>query len=327
MSFIRFRCFLGLLLVAGFSSLSVGYANDPYYEEEETPFRLPFFGPAERSPERQLTHADGLRERGRLRGAERAYRALVRFWPNTQEAAQAQYAYAMILLERGKLTRAFEEFEKLMEQYTGLFPHEEVLTQKLRIARELMGTRKGRWLFFPGFEAPERALPLLERIVENGPQWEHAPTVYLLIAEIQETLGEAEAAIAAYDVVETRYPRSEAVVDAAYGKARIMTRLAERYPRHIEGVETAYYTVMSALQQYPRAPQAEQARADMLALRNSLGAAAYQRARYYDRTAQRPAAAIIMYERFIEQFPDSPWAEAARNRLDQLKEASDDSET
>jgi len=294
-------------------------ASRPFQEEEREPRRFRLLRPKMDEPDAQLRHADALRERGRMRRAQRQYRALVRYWPNATEAAQAQYAYAQVLEERGKLNRAFDQYEQLMEKYTGMFPHKEVLDRIFAIGETTMERRRGRFFIFPGFHAPERAVPYFESVVEHGPQWERAPEAQLNIARIKEDTSRLEEAVFAYDRVEFRYPRSPLVEEASFGKARALYQISREHPNHVDGAETAMHALGLFIRRYPESEHVEEAREYMRTLYREIARITYEKARYYDRIARRPNAAITTYQRFLDEFPDTEWSDTARKRLDILR--------
>lgn len=294
-------------------------ASRPYEETERPPRRIRLLRPAKDGPVEQLSHAQALRDEGRLWRAQRQFRALTRYWPNTQEAALAQLGYARTQAERSRATRAFDAYENLLETYAGLFPHTQVLEQMYELAETVMERRRARFLFFPGFHAPERALPLFERITRHGPRWERTPAAKLHIARIQEDIGKWEDAVLSYDRLEARHPGTPEAKEAAFGKGRALFNLAQRYPRDVDGIETAVYTLAFFVQQYPESPYADTAVEQVRTLQERLAELAYEKARYYDRIAREPVAAIITYERFLERFPDTPWSEKARVRLEKLQ--------
>ena len=317
--FIRSALFCGGLAL--FFLLPVATeASRPFHEEEREPRRFRLLRPKMDEPAAQLQYADALQERGRMRRAQRQYRALVRYWPNTQEAAQAQYAYARLLEERGKLSRAFDQYETLMENYTGMFPHAHVLERFFEMGETIMDRRRARFLIFPGFHAPERAIPYFEAVVDYGPQWARAPEAQLNIARIKEQIDRLEEAVFAYDRVEFRYPRSPLVEEASFGKARTLYELSREAPNHVDGAETALHALGSFVRNYPDSEHVEEAREYMRTLYRELARLAYQKARYYDRIARRPQAAVTTYERFLEEFPDTEWSDTVRKRLETLRD-------
>ena len=49
-----------------------------------------------------------------------------------------------------------------------------------------MNTKKGKFLFIPGFDAPERAIPLFEKIVASAPEGQHTAEAYYLTGVANE---------------------------------------------------------------------------------------------------------------------------------------------
>lgn len=315
----RGRFVAAALCMVTFAWVDSADARRPYYEEERPARRIFFRGPAQDNPTDQFAYAQSLHERGRLRRAGRHYRLLVRHWPAANEAPDAQLAYARVLEERGRLARAVDELDRLAELYVGQFPHEVALQKKFAIAERMIEERRGQWFIFPGFNASERAIPVLESIVRMGPRWERSPQAQLMIGQIQEENGHREEAVLAFERVETRYPRSPEAEEAAFARARVLMDLADRYPRDQDTLDAAFTTLALILQQFPEAENAETAASHLRDLHERRASMVYNRALFYDRIARRPMAAEIVYERLLANFPDSELAASARARLDELQ--------
>jgi outer membrane protein assembly factor BamD (BamD/ComL family) len=290
----------------------------PYVEEARTPHRFRLLRPAERSPDLQLEHARDLRQDQKINRAARQYRALVRYWPHKPEAPAAQKEIGDLYLDQGKMTKAFDTYQVLFDSYAGLFPHEEVLEKQLSIATNLMDRRKGQFFIFPGFEAPERVLPMLEKILENGPRWERAPDAQWTIGRIYERTMQYEMAVFAYDRFLARYPRSERLADATAGKARALYQLAREAPNDADAAETAVVTLAMFIVDFPDHEEADTLRGYLSELQEQRARIAFNKADYYDRIARDPKAALTAYELFVEQFPTSTWTEQARERINEL---------
>lgn len=304
---------------------ATGEASRPFHEEERAKtrwFRL--LRPRMSDPSAQLAYADQLWDGGRKRGARRQYRALVRYWPSAPEAPHAQYAYARALEYRNRKTRALDEYETLMTRYMGMFPHKKVLERIFDMGEAVMERRRGRFLIFPGFHAPERAIPFFEAVVEYGPRWKRAPEAQMNIARIKNAIDRPEEAVFAYDRVELRYPRSPFVEEAAFGKARALYEIARDYPNDIDSGETALHALGLFIRNHPDSDHVEEARSLLRNQYRELARLNYQKARYYDRIARRPRAAITTYERFLEEFPDTEWSTHAQQRLEILRDKQGD---
>lgn len=319
-----YRLGLSLGLVA--LCLATAWAGEKPYREETAKrgfFVRLFYRPHENTPAKQLAYAHRLFDKGQIRKAARAYLALTKYWPESAEAAEAQYRYARIIDRRGKIQDAFDEYQRLFEKYPHTFPYEEVLARQFELAVQLMNTRKGKFLFLPGFQAPERAVPLFEKILTNGPEWEKAPEAQYLLGYAQEQAFEYEAAIIAYSVVQQRYPTSSFAEQASYRLVLCWKKLADESPNNQQLLNNAWVAAMFYLNTYPMSSRAEEVREISRVILDRRAEIAYKIARYYDRAARKRAAAISAYENCIREFPESRWADEARQRLEELKKTSE----
>lgn len=278
-----------------------------------------FHRPAKSSPPEQLAYAEQLAASGRLRKAGRAFDALVHTWPEAPEAVRAQMRLAETLEKRGCYQEAFQEYQYLIENFTGQYPHAAVLERQFQIAHLLMTRRVGKFLGLPGFAAPERALPLFEAVVRNGPQWERAAEAQLLIGTLHEEAGSYEEAIAAYSKLYYNYPRSSLAVEAAFRRARCEYRLAKANRRDESSCRAALSSLSAFLLNYPDHPQAAELREYEAEIESHLAQMHYERALFYDKTAKKPAAALIAYQDFLRKFPASPLAVRVQKRVTELK--------
>ncbi len=311
------------LLIAGLLALALGAGcsttgEKPYVETTGRKGWHWFLHPAKKSPVEQLRYADELLGRGREKAALKQYYALTVFWPEAAQAGQAQYQYASYFDRKGKLQKAFDEYQRLVQRYAGTFPYDEVLGRQFDIATNLMYRKKGHFLFFPGFSAPERAVPLFQAILTNAPQWEKAAEASYLAGLGNELALQYEEAIAAYMTTLQRYPESPFAARSAFGAAQCYFRLAKESPQNDLILENAWAALTLFLNNYPQAEQrakAEEYRKSIFKQRSQL---AYNEAYYYDRIARKPKAALQAYRNLEQQFPHSEWTSTAQKRIEEL---------
>ncbi len=290
----------------------------PYEETQKRHSWFSFNRPAKKNPTDQLAHADQLFAQGALKKAGKAYRALAMTWPGSPEAVPAQLRYGRSLDARGKSEKAFEAYQTLMKNHAGGFPYDDVLKRQFEIAKEVMERRRGRVLLFGGFKAPERAVPLFEEVVKNGPRSPYAPEAQYLIGWCYEISDQLELAVVAYMTAQHRYPNSPYADRAAFGRARSLYRLSEESPNDEDALEQAWAGVVLFLNNYPQSEDAELARAYRDTLLSRRARASYDKAVFYDTLAKKPAAALQAYQTFVKMYPRSEWASVAQTRIDQL---------
>jgi outer membrane protein assembly factor BamD (BamD/ComL family) len=272
------------------------------------------------TPAAEKERAEGLYRRGRLGAAARAYLSLVYTWPDAPEAVDAQFAYAQILETRRRYAKAFDEYQYLADHYAGRFDYARLLDRQFAIANHMMTARLWKLGPFPGFDRSDDAIPMFETLVQNAPAWEKAPQAQMNIARIHERNGRLEEAIAAFELLLTRYAGEAPAAEAAYHTGRCRYRLAGRRPNDRMAAESARAALIDFTRTHPRHAQADEARQYLHELDERLARMAFEQARYYDRVVRRPAAAIIAYGDFLKRYPASEKAPEARERLELLQQ-------
>ncbi len=286
----------------------------------EKKHRSLFHRPTKDTPAEQLATAIEREKAGRLRSAKDAYDDLVHHWHDSREAPEAQFALARILFEQGKYEKSFKAFQYLIDHYAGRFKYNNALDYQHRIANQIMSDRWGDVLFMPGFEAPERALPLLDQIIANGPNWNKAPGVRLTVGMIHEDLKDYEDAVVAYDAVEQHHAGSSEAQTAAFRKAHCLYVLSEKTPRDEKRCRAALSALASFLARYKQSADRDDAETYLAELKTRLSEMYYERALFYDEIARRPTAALIAYRDFLKKFPASERAQDVYARIEELQQ-------
>ncbi len=280
-----------------------------------------FLRPKKKNPAAQWAYVQKLEAAGKTRAAAKQALALRIFYPNSPEAPQAQLLHARLLERRGHPQEAFDAYQHLGEHYPGRFEFNEVIGRQMQIAKLLMERRKGRFLFLPGFAAPERALPLFEKILASAPEGPHAAEAYYLTGTANERIFEYEKAIDAYFNTLNRFPQSPYAEPAAFAQAQCHIKLSNEAPNDNRALATAHAACALFLQRYPDSVRRSQVEADLARIRGRQIRNAYARARYYDRILRKPAAALIEYQAFAALYPDAEQAPAVRQRIAELEAA------
>ena len=294
-------------------------SSEPLVEEGKKHSWFSFNKPAKTNPSDQMDYAQELLRAGHLRKAGKAFRALVITWPGSKETPLAQWAYARVLDERGKLEAAFEAYQELLDRHGGRFPeYEKVLERQFEIAKGVMSTRRGI-LIFGGFSAPERAIPLFESIVRNGPRSPLAPEAQYLIGEAHEKNFEYDLAVMAYSATLHRYPLSPFAEKASFARARALDSLSREYPKDVQALEEAWAANNAFLRAYPNSEFEGEATEIRDRLFRKRAKTSYDIAYYYDAITKRPNVALESYRNFVQLYPESEWTATARERIAELE--------
>lgn len=274
--------------------------------------------PKMKDPASQLAHADKLRADGKISSAMKQYRALVHTWHSSSEAIKAQTAYAELLLQQGKLNKSFDEFQYLIKYFSGNLNYDKILDYQFKIANAVMTRKRMKFFGLKGYEDPERALPLFEKIVENAPNWKRTPQAQFQIGLINEQIKNYEEAIEAFEIVQSKYSTSPFAATASFRRAFCLHQQALKAKRDKDLSKKALAAVSGFIRDYSDDPNLQQAEELRTEIREHLAKMYYDIALFYDK-AGKTEAAIIAYSDFLKKFPSSEKAVTADKRMDDLK--------
>jgi len=324
------------LTTAGWSAASMGMptsdrdgGKDSFETPQKTKHELHWWESASvdrNTPALQMKYADDLKKAGKLDAASKAYRALTYRWPESTEAPVAQLNYASRLDQKHKYQKAFDEYQYLIDTYAGFFPFEDVLERQYIIA-DTLATRTRYFLFIP-YHSPEEAIPLFEKLIQNGPQWKRASELQFRIARIYEKNEEYDMAIESYAIFLQRYPLSPQAEYACFGQAKSAYLYAKENPVAVDLRENAIASLRLFIDSYPGSGMAPLSQTYLQELQMDLAKSLYEQAMDYDNFSKHASdakeskimltGARVCYQRLIEEFPNSRWSETARSRLNQI---------
>ncbi len=305
---------LALLGVTLFFAGNCCLAKKTYDSTKDDRYRNIFLRAKKDTPSEEFKYAQKLQKRGRKRSARRHYKAVVKHWPTSLEAPDAQLEIARMLDKKGKKSAAFDACQVLFDRYPGRFPAEEILKQQFRLANEVMEKKKMR-ILFGGLPDPEAAVPLFEKIVKNAPEWERTPEAQYLIGKAYEDSNTLEMAVPAYHLIELEYPDSPLAPEAAFRKCRLLSKLSEKKKNDNELMEKAFSAAALFVAQYPDSEYFNAAVLLKKRLYDRRAVFAFKSAKFYDNIKGKENAALTAYQRMVKHFPDSTWTAKAKQRI------------
>ncbi len=261
----------------------------------------------------QLAHCQQREKDGRLNSARKGYEALVREWPATVEAAQAQLNLAHLLERMKKYEKAFDEYQYALVHYSGHCPYDEIIDRQYRIANLLLHDNKSMfgWLLSGTADIRER----FELIIRNAPRSPIAPEAMLKVGRIREDGNQLEEAIKVYDGILNRYPAAPQAQTAVWLAARCRYQLSVKHRYNESRCRESVAFLKAALERLPNHPKRVELEQWLAELSDLLVEQNYQKALFYDTDRYNSATKISSYRRFLAEFSDSKYASAVRERI------------
>ena len=287
----------------------------PKPEKKETSW---FLHVSRDTPADQLAYARQMEEEGAMRAALRGYDALVREWPASPEAPKAQLALAMALAKKQKdYDEAFEALEYMLDFYPRDCDYLELVEYEYQLVN-LMLKEKKTFLGF-SFTSTRVCRQHYESIVRRAPGASYVPEAMLKIGDLREQEDQYEEAVQVYATLVSKFPLVPEARVATYLEARARMWLCRRLSYNIPRCKDTANFLTMALKRFPDLDEAEELKTWRGELEKHMAEDDYVRAKFYDTRQRTRHAALVAWERFLKEHPDSPHADEARARIEALK--------
>lgn len=270
------------------------------------------------SSRQQLEVSKALEEKGEWEEALKAYRNLVRKWPLSFFAAEAQYKIGELESKKGEFWTAYKAYQKMIEKYPSSAFFEQALEQQYRIGNLYLAGEPQRLWKIPLGPSMDKTVEIYETLIKNAPYGKFAPEAQFKIGLAREKQKKFTDAVKAYNLILDKYPGHDIVDDAQYqiGYAWMSASSEAEYDQ--SAAEKAIEAFEDFLVRYPNSEKVAQAQENMKSLRGKQTQGAMNVAKFYE-NQKNWKAAFIYYNEVVRQNPDSPLSEQAKKRIDALR--------
>ncbi|MBM3846132.1 MAG: outer membrane protein assembly factor BamD [Verrucomicrobia bacterium] len=253
--------------------------------------------------------------------AKRAAARTVSQWPFSDYAPAAQLLLARSEAALGNDEKAFKAYQKVVEKYPRIDNYDEVLRQQFEIANKFLA---GKWfrLFgtIPLFPSMDKTIKYYDQIVKSGPYSSVGPEAQMNIGAAHEKkiMKDYPEAARAYNTVADRYSDRPVAGEALFkaGNAYLKQAKTSEYDQSIS--TKAIDTFTDLTERYKDNPSVPEAKQHIEALLLEQARGNFQIARFYDKRRLWEGAQIY-YNEVINKSPESPMADDARRRIEEIK--------
>ena len=248
---------------------------------------------------------------------------VVRMWPLSDPAPQAQYLAGRCYEAKGSLEKAFSEYQKVLEKQPKIVNYQEIIQREYEIANQFLA---GKWFRLWGvipYPSKEKTAEMYEKIVRNGPYSDTAPQAQLKLGATREKQSNYAAAAKAYETAADRYhDRPQVAAEALYRQALSYSQEAQtaEYDQSTAGKAIATFTDFMTL--YPNDSRVRGAQRQIATLRTEQARGSLMIAQFYEKY-KRWKAAETYYNEVVNltlDDPKSPYGIEAKGRITAIKE-------
>jgi len=266
----------------------------------------------------QLEMAHKLEASGQRDDALKAYKNLLRRWPLSFFAPEAQFRVGKILEDEADFAGAFKAFQTMVQKYPSSEFFEQALNEQYRIANLYLAGEPQRIWKIPVGPSMDRTVEMYERIIKNAPYGTYAPQCQFNIGLARESQRRYTDAIDAYQLVLDNYPTSSVAPNAQYQIGYAWMRSSVSGDYDLGAARKAIDAFQDYLVRYPSSDKAVQAQENIQKLGQKQTQGAFDVAKFYE-TQHDSRAAFIYYNEVVREDPNSPQAQIAKKRIQELR--------
>ena len=265
----------------------------------------------------QMAYCRQLEEEESWSKAVREYDAIVRNWPTSAEAPEAQRRMAEILLEKeDDAEEAFAAYRYLVDFYSFRCDYNATVDKMYEVAGRMRV--EGKTIVFFRFRNTVDVRRAFEACVLRAPGAAWAPKALLTIGELREEEGYDTEAVTVYENLRNLHYGTAEAKEGVAREAQARLRLLRDHGYNRERcVDTASFLKLAkTLVEADRIPEIDAALAET---ESWLEEEAYRAACFYDTRMRTRRSAANAYEKFLKDYPNSAHADEIRARLEALK--------
>ncbi len=227
--------------------------------------------------------------------------------PDSEIADEAQLKMGEAYTMLGDYKAAFNIYEQLLEQDRGSRRLKEVIGREFQVGIAQM-------------KRDERgAIKVFERIIELNPLGFTAADAQIKIADCYYQMSQFENAIDAYRLVMENYPNSEWVPYAQFRIPYCKLSNIRIQERNYELLEQSKEGFQEYIANNPQGSLVTSAQEIIEEIDITRAERDYRAGEFYLRK-KRPDAGAIYFESIVKEFPDTEWADLAREKLEWLRD-------
>jgi outer membrane protein assembly factor BamD len=280
----------------------------------------------------QFKYAAEFERNGQWELAGREYRKVVRYYPDSILAPRAQFKVGESYEHLGKLSKAFDQYQLVLDKYPSFSDPDEVIKRQFAIASAFYGGRRKSMplMGFRLLSGKAEAIRLYEQLALNAPFSPVAEESKYRAGELLERKkhyddyttmdkGTRTGAINTYLFVVDNFDEGQRRDDALYRVGECYYKKARRARYDKKAIEQALLYYRRSQREYPKGEHVEAVKQRIAELDHRRAEGLFEVARYYEQR-RKFRAALLYYDDLTKRFPLSPYVEQAEERAGALRQ-------
>ncbi len=272
------------------------------------------------TPFLQFKEAEKTFEKKDYSRAYKEFKKLLVHYPDSKEAAEAQYYFGRCLEELNKPYQAFQEYSKVIEIYPNSKRINEVVERQYQIGDYFLNREHRKWMGVSVYDFVEHpSIEIFKKIVEKTPYSEYAAKAQYKLGVLLIRLKRYDEGRAAFQKVIENYPASEWAPAAKYQLAIATAKASSGEDYDTTAVKEAATRLDEFIREHPDADVVASAVDKLEELRNMEAKKNFDIAQFYEKQKKYKAASTY-YKLVISEYPGTHYATASKTKLNQIKD-------
>ncbi len=261
--------------------------------------------------------AQNKEQAGDIQKALDLYRKLIRQYPSSSIAPDAQYWVGHLMEEQGDYYRAFKEYQKVIENYPSYKKFNDILERQYQIGNLYLSGEKLKLMGFAILPAVDKSIEIFETIVRTAPYSPVAPRAQFNIGEAYRKIKRYAEAIPEYQKVLENYPDSDLAAEARYqiGQCSYQKTLNPNYDQ--TNTDVALDSMKTFVRKHQDSKKSVEMQQKIEELIRRKAQKSFDIAEFYNRS-RADEAAIIYYQDVIDNYPQTDLAKISATKIDQI---------
>jgi len=275
---------------------------------------------AKDSPQSQMEWAMTFYEKKDYTEAAKQFSRLVRTYPRSELAPEAQYLTGVSYEMMDRPGLAFKAYKQVVEVYPFSDQFKDAVEREFMLAGAFSGGKKLSILGPLKMPSKEKAVEIYLHVVNHAPYGSFGDKAQFQLGEVFLTMNRLEEAQRAFQEVVDDYPASELVEQAKFKIAECAHGLSLEPSYDQSSTDDAIGFYETFVETHPQSDLATDAEESLVRLEEIKAQGLLKTAQFYD-MRRKPKAAAIYYQDILSRYPKTPSAVQALAKLTELEES------
>lgn len=274
---------------------------------------------AKDTPTAQMDWAVGFFEKKDYERAAKEFIQLVRTYPRSELAPEAQYLAGISHELQGQAGPAYAIYQKLIEIYPFSPRFKNAIEREFAIAEELFGGKRIQLIGPIKVPALEKAIGIYQHVVDHAPYGEYGDRSQLRLGEAYLRQSRYEEANRAFQRVVEDYPNSPLVEQAKFKVAFCSRQLSLKPSYDQAATDEAIGWHEKFIAAHPNSELIPQAKESLGNLQEIKAEGLAKIAHFYE-IQKKPGAAAVYYRQILDKYSETKQAAIAIAKLKELEQ-------